>query len=187
MLLTGLHLGDDPADYAKPSSAVQQRIRTAVAEMTEAELTDGIDGCSAPTFRMPLASLAVGIARLATPSSLSDDRAAAADRITAAAAANPNMIGGEKLRIDSDLVRTTGGRVFAKLGAEGIFVCGVRDTGYGLCISVDDGNERAFHALSLQILRDHDLLSAPEHASLGEWATLKRRNADGVPTGFVHL
>ncbi len=187
MLLTALHLGDDPADYLKPESKTQQRVRAAVAAMTGSDLTDAIDGCSAPTFRMPLSGLAGGIARLATPTGLSEERSAAANRITAAVGAHPNMIGGEKLRSDSDLIRETDGRVFAKLGAEGVFVCGIRGTGYGLCITVDDGNERAFNPLSLAILREHDLIDSAEFDSLHEWATLERSNADGIPTGSISL
>lgn len=187
MLLTALHLGEDPADYLSPDSKTQQRVRAAVADMTGAELTDGIDGCSAPTFRMPLSGLAAGIARLATPIGLSAERTAAAERITAAVGTNPNMIGGEQLRSDSDLIRETDGRIFAKLGAEGIFVCGVRGTGYGLCITVDDGNERAFNPLALAILRDHELLSDAEFEALGDWTTLERRNADGIPSGSISL
>ena len=187
MLLTALHLGDDPADYLSPDSKTQQAVHAAVAEMTDSELTVGIDGCSAPTFRMPLSGLAAGLARLATPDSLSVTRAAAANRITAAVGAHPNMIGGEQLRSDSDLIRVTDGRVFSKLGAEGIFVCGVRGTGFGLCITVDDGNERGFNPLALAILREHELISTTEFDSLAQWSTLERRNADGIPTGSVSL
>ena len=187
MLLTALHLGDDPADYLSPDSKTQQHVRAAVRDMTGADLTDGIDGCSAPTFRMPLSGLAAGIARLATPTGLTADRTAAADQIAAAVGANPEMIGGEQLRSDSDLIRETGGRVFAKLGAEGIFVCGVRGTGYGLCIAVDDGNERAFNPLAPAILRDHELLSDAEFDALSDWTSLERRNADGIPIGFISL
>ncbi len=187
MLLTALHVGDDPAEYLSPTSKTQQAVRAAVADITGAELTDALDGCSAPTFRMPLQSLAAGLARLATPGALSPERAAAANRITAAVAANPNMIGGEKLRYDTDLIRATDGRVFTKLGAEGVFVCGVRDSGYGLCITVDDGNERAFNALALMILRNHKLISAAEFDSLSQWATLERPNADGINCGAITL
>ncbi len=185
MLLTAVHLGEDPATYLSPQSQTQQLVRSAVADMTGAELTDGIDGCSAPTFRMPLSSLAAGIARLATPAGLAPERAAAADRITAAVGANPNMIGGEQLRSDSDLIRATDGRVFTKLGAEGIFVCGVRGTGYGLCITVDDGNERAFDALALTILRSHELISSTEFDALEQYTSLKRHNADGIYSGDI--
>ena len=187
MLLTALHLGDDPANYLSPDSKTQQVVRAAIAEMTDSELTDGIDGCSAPTFRMPLSGLAAGLARLATPTSLSAERAAAANRITTAVGGNPNMIGGEQLRADSDLIRATGGRVFTKLGAEGIFVCGVRGTGFGLCITVDDGNERGFNALALTILRDHDLITAAEFDGLADWNSLERKNADNISTGQIVL
>ncbi len=187
MLLMARHNGEHPADYLSPTSLTQRAVRAAVADMTGADLTDAIDGCSAPTFRMPLQSLAAGLARLATPTSLSPERRAAADRITDAVAANPAMIGGEKLRSDTDLIRVTDGRVFTKHGAEGLFVCGVRETGYGLCITVDDGNERGFEALAPRILRDHDLITSAEFDAFSAWTSLDRPNADGINCGTITL
>ncbi len=187
MLLTAVHLGEDPEDYLSPSTKTQQAVRAAVADMTGAELTDAIDGCSAPTFRMPLQSLAAGLARLATPSSLSPDRATAADRITTAVGNNPSMIGGERLRADTDLISATDGRVFAKHGAEGVFVCGVRGSGHGLCITCDDGNERAFSALAPTILHKHQLITSAEFDSLEPWTSLERPNADGINCGSITL
>jgi L-asparaginase II len=97
------------------------------------------------------------------------------------------MIGREKLRSDTDLIRATDGRVFTKHGAEGVFVCGVRGTGYGLCITVDDGNERGFNALAPRILRDHDLISSAEFDAFSAWTSLDRLNADGINCGTITL
>ncbi|NNE95547.1 MAG: asparaginase [Acidimicrobiales bacterium] len=187
MLLTALHRGEAPADYLSPSSQTQRAVRAAVADMTGADLTDGIDGCSAPTFRMPLHALALGLARLTNPAGLCAERAAASDRITAAAAARPEMIGGEIERFDTDLIRATGGRVFTKMGAEGVFVCGVRGSGHGLCLRVDDGTERAIHKLAPRILRDHDLIDSSEFDALSKWASLDRYNADHLHCGTITL
>ncbi len=185
MLLAAQHLGDAPANYLSTESCEQQAVFRAVADMTGAELFGAIDGCSAPTFLMPLVALATGIARLCTPASLSSERAAACERITSAAVTNPEMIGGTRGRSDTDLMKSTGGRIFAKLGAEGVFVVGERGTGKALAINVDDGSARAFHALCLEILYRHQMISEAELKPLASWADRTLRNAEGTVTGRI--
>ncbi|NNF53384.1 MAG: asparaginase [Acidimicrobiales bacterium] len=185
MLLAAQHLGDAPANYLHTESCEQQAVFGAVADMTGAELFGAIDGCSAPTFLMPLSGLATGIARLCTPASLSPERAAACERITNAAVTNPEMIGGSRGRSDTDLMKATSGRIFAKLGAEGVFVVGEHRTGKALAINIDDGSPRGFHALCLEILHRHQMLSAAELVPLASWADRTIRNAEGTVTGRI--
>lgn len=187
MLLSAVHAGEDPDHYLYPDSMTQKNVHSAVADLTRAELHTAIDGCNAPTFRMPLQALAAGIARLVNPDHLESRRAAAARRITAAVAAHPEMIGGSRLRSDTDLIHATDGRVFAKLGAEGVFVVGVHGSGMGLAISIDDGNERAFHALCLDILRSHQLIGDCELGSLDRWTNVAITNDAGRRTGTIQL
>ena len=62
------HLGAPPAHYLDVESPGQRLVHDAVAEMTgvaRADLGVSIDGCSAPSFRLPLRSLATAIARVA--------------------------------------------------------------------------------------------------------------------------
>ncbi len=68
-LATALHLGDAPAHYLDAGSAVQRHVHAAVADLSGAgaELSTAIDGCSAPTFRLPIRSLATALARMANP------------------------------------------------------------------------------------------------------------------------
>lgn len=187
MLLTARHLDVNPAGYLSPESINQKHVRAAVADMTGARLEDAVDGCSAPTFRLPLSALATGIARLTNPGSLGSARRSACRRITAAVGTHPEMIGGSVERSDSDLIAATDGRVFTKLGAEGVFVCGVVDGGHALAITVDDGNARGFNALALHLLRHFELLDDAEMARLDRWADLEIRNAAGLVTGRQRL
>lgn len=187
MLLTASHLGVDPAEYLLPESVNQKQVRSAVADLTGAELEPAVDGCSAPTFRLPLGALATGIARLTSPHHLTSARSAACRRITTAVAANPEMIGGSIERSDTDLIAATGGRIFAKLGAEGMFVCGVVDGDHALAITVDDGNARGFHALALHLLHRYGMLDGDELARLDHWASLEVRNPAGLVTGVQRL
>src|SRR5437899_956744 len=70
MLALAVHLGAPIDHYLETGHPVQERIRARIESL--AGLGPGaalhlIDGCSAPTFAMPLASLALMYARLAAP------------------------------------------------------------------------------------------------------------------------
>ncbi|MFY9970193.1 MAG: asparaginase, partial [Roseiarcus sp.] len=76
--------GVDPRGYLAPDHPVQREVAAAVADMTKARLdeeTRGIDGCSIPTYAIPLRSLAYGFARFVTGDGLARSRANAAARI----------------------------------------------------------------------------------------------------------
>ena len=135
-LATAVALGDDPSAYLSPDSEVQHAVRRAVVEVTgasETEVSTSIDGCSAPTFRLPLASLATGLARMANPRDLPPVRASACTQILGAARRHPEMIAGTVTpRFDTDLLAATDGRLFAKAGADGVQTVGDRRRGGGL-------------------------------------------------------
>ncbi len=79
-------------DHAHP---IQQDILAAISEMCGIEkekIELGIDGCSAPNFALPLVNAALGMARLCDPRGLSEARAAACRKITAAMTAHPEMV-----------------------------------------------------------------------------------------------
>ena len=183
-LATAVHRGLDPKSYLDPKGELQKEIHLAVEELAGTpELTSAIDGCGAPTFRLPLASLATAIARLTSPADLAPERQRACRRITAAGAAYPDLVGGIKGRIDSDIMRVTSGRIFAKIGAEGVFVVGAVEGDVGLAIKVDDGNERGFDYYLISLLKALDLVSADEFERLTPWNDSQLRNWDGFVVG----
>jgi L-asparaginase II len=102
----------------------------------------GIDGCSVPTWAMPLAGLARAFACFATGHGLSPGRAAAAQRLRAACAAKPWFCAGTG-RFDTQLMQHFGARVFVKGGAEGVHCGALPELGYGIAVKCDDGHGRA--------------------------------------------
>ncbi|MEM7287925.1 MAG: asparaginase [Actinomycetota bacterium] len=190
-LATAIHLGDDPRRYLEPESAVQREVRATMSALTGADqsiVDTAIDGCSAPTWILPLRSLATGLARVANPGDLPDDVAAAARRITAAAAAHPELVGGTSTRrFDTHALRASGGRLFAKGGAEAVQTVGVIDAGVGFAAKIDDGSTRALHALTLSVLDRHGLLADHEREALASWADPVRRNAAGIEIGRLEI
>jgi L-asparaginase II len=189
-LALALHLGVDPAHYLDADREPQRLVRDAVAEITGAapgELGAAIDGCSAPTFRMPLTRLATGLARVANPSGLTEPRRRACERMTSAAARFPELIGGSRGRLCTDLLRASGGRLFPKLGGEAVYVVGVRGADRGLAVKVDDGAYRGMEALVVALCERFGFLSGAEAASLAEWRARPVANWAGVVVGRIEV
>ena len=186
-LAAALHLGDAAADYLHPGSALQREVRTAILTFTDADparVQTAVDGCSAPTWILPLRALATGLARMANPDALPDAMADAARRIVAAAAAHPDHVAGTSTpRFDTDVLAASGGRLFAKGGAEAVQTVGVIGAGVGFAAKIDDGAGRALPALTLAVLDHHGLLQDPERDALASWADPVRRNLAGIEIG----
>lgn len=184
------HLGDDPARYLDPASATQRAVRSAVADMAGVSiqsLGDGIDGCSAPTFRMPLASLATAIARVANPAGLAPARRAACERMQRAVASHPHLIAGRQGRLCTDLVRASAGRLFPKIGAEAVYVIGAVGRDRALAVKVDDGNDRGYQALVIDLCRRLGWLEGDSLRALSGWAAGDLRSWAGERVGHVEV
>ncbi len=191
-LAVSQHVGADPAKYLDPDGEVQMMVNQAVLEITGADpraVSRAIDGCSAPTFRIPLQAQATGIARVANPETagLDDHRRNACKRFTDAAAQFPELVAGSTNRICSDLLKVSKGRLFAKIGAEGVYLIGVVGCDRGLAIKIDDGNDRAFTPLIARLLQRFDLIEDSEVEALGKWASDVITNWDGLVVGRVEL
>lgn len=184
------HLGEDPAGYLDPACGSQQLVRAAVREMTglEDEAIDvAVDGCSAPTFRFALRGLATAFARVANPEGLATPRREACERMLDAVAAHPVLIAGSHKRICTDIARVTGGRLFPKIGAEGVYGIGVRGGDRGLAIKMQDGAWRGLYPLILHLLRRFALASEDELEALSSWAAGPLHNWAGREVGRVEV
>jgi L-asparaginase II len=133
----------------------------------------GIDGCSVPTWAIPLRNMALGFARLASGEGLSAERKAAAARIIAAVRAHPFMVAGTD-RFCTRLM-TKVPRAFVKTGAEGVFCGAVPHAGLGIALKCDDGAGRASEAGFAAVLAALDVWTPEEKAALASFshATLK--------------
>ncbi len=130
--------GEDPAGYVHPEHPTMRRVTESLAEMTGTILdarNRGTDGCSIPTYAIPLRALAMAFARFGTAEG-------AAARIRRAVAANPFMVGGSD-RFDTVLMTALGARAFSKGGAEGVHCVALPERGLGIAIKCDDGAGRA--------------------------------------------
>jgi len=189
-LALALHLGVPLSRYIDPESPGQVLVRDSVRSITgvdASELTTAIDGCSAPTFRLPLRGLATAFARVANPRSLAPNRRTACERMLAAVAAHPVYLAGSHDRICTGIVRATQGRIFPKIGGDAVYGVGVRGEDLGLAIKMDDGSNRGLHAVLLGLLKRFGLLTEPELAALGAWEQERLRNWAGLETGRTEV
>ena len=106
----------------------------------------GTDGCSIPTYAIPLRDLARGFARMATGESLGSERSKAANRLLNACMNEPFYMAGSK-RFCTDVMSLAPGEIFAKTGAEGVFCGAIPGLGLGIALKCDDGAVRASEAM----------------------------------------
>ena len=182
MLALAVSHGFSPEGYLDPEHPAQAMILDAVCEWASVPrrpLAWGIDGCSAPTVRLPLSSIALAWARFAAR-----DAEPAAQRIRRAMMAYPEMIAGEG-RIDTALMRATGGRLVTKIGAEGVYAIGLIDRGIGIALKVEDGASRAVPPSVVGLLDHLGVLDAAERAALAPFARAEVRNCRDLLAGDI--
>jgi L-asparaginase II len=168
--------------YERLDHPVQQRILGEVARWTGLPVEAfglGIDGCTVPTFAMPLRQMAFAYAQLVGAARAGER---GASTIVRAMTTHPEMVAGEN-RICTELMRISEGRLVAKIGAEGLFCLGVPGAGLGIAVKVEDGAARAVAPAILAILRQLELVSEDDHGRLASYAYPDLRNTVGDVVG----
>jgi len=176
------HLGADIAGYQQPDHPVQRRVLATIAEMAGIErdsMPVAIDGCTAPAVAMPLANLATALARIADPSQLAPERAAAAHRLDAAVKARPLYVAGTG-RACTAMIEAAAGAASVKTGAEGVYVAALTDRGLGVALKIDDGAARAAETAMAAILAATAPVSETALTTLGLTATPLLNSAGAV-------
>lgn len=165
-LCTCVHSGIAHDGYVKAGHALQEMVRDAMQSVTgAAHDVDhcGIDGCSIPTYAVPLKNFALGFARMATGRGFSPERARAAKRLLSACMAEPFLVAGTG-KADVVLMQAAPGRIFVKTGAEGVYCAALPELGLGIALKCDDGAGRAAEvmiaAVLAKLLRGGDALAA---------------------------
>ncbi len=177
--------GWDSRGYETPSHPVQRAAKAAIEELTGAALgadVCGLDGCSIPTYAVPLRALALGFARFASGEGLAPARQRAARRIREAVAAHPLMVAGEG-RFDTDVMSLLGARAFTKTGAEGVFCAALPEAGLGLAVKADDGATRAAQVMIAALIAKFLPMSDAERGRFETFASPTLRNWNGLEVG----
>jgi L-asparaginase II len=179
--------GDDPKGYVTPGHPTMRMVTGVLEDMTGARLGDavcGTDGCSIPTYAIPLRALAFAFARFGSGRGLGPERAKAAARIRAAVAAEPYYVAGAD-RFDTKAMEALGARAFTKTGAEGVFCAALPELGLGVALKCDDGATRAAEAMMGAVIERFLTLSEAEAAVIGPLTRQPLRNWNGIHVGDV--
>ncbi len=188
-LTTAIHQGEPLAGYTEFDHPVQRRTSRLIGEMTgidmEADVPYGIDGCSIPSFALPLSAIAMAMARIADPGGLDDSRAMAARRVVMAMTGHPFMVAGSEL-FDT-VAMQAGGRAFAvKTGAEGVHIAIIPKMGYGAALKIDDGSKRAADAAMAQLLCHLGVVDENSKPAIEKFRNAPVLNAVGLTVGRIY-
>lgn len=188
--------------YLDARGEVQREILAQISAfcgVPEGEIQQGIDGCSAPNFAVPLRGFALAAARFAALADgvslpgFTSHHQQACQLLFNSINSHPEMIRGAG-KFDTELIRALRGGIFSKVGAEGYQLIGLRPgiapsapEGAGIAIKIIDGDEsgRACSVVALVILRklgiDPALLSSIE----GKFGERTLRNWRGIEVGTI--
>uniref|UniRef100_UPI00398271FE asparaginase n=1 Tax=Rhizobium sp. TaxID=391 RepID=UPI00398271FE len=183
------HQDLDPKGYVGYEHPLQVEIRAGMESLTGAVLgaeTCGTDGCSIPTYAVPLRSLAHGFAKMATGAGLEPLRAKASRRLIEACIAEPFYVAGTG-RACTALMQIAPGRIFVKTGAEGVFCAAIPEKGIAIALKCEDGTTRAAEAMVAATLARFFETEDEVHAALMAHAATSMRNWNGIHVGDIRV
>ena len=190
MLALAVQLGAPVASYLDPGHPVQVRIRTrleGLAGRNPGTMPTAVDGCSAPTFIIPLGSLALLYARLTTAAGQKGAPDASLGRAVASMRRHPEMVAGTD-RLCTELMRRGRGGLIAKIGAEGMYGMAFEREGrvLGIALKIADGDgQRARFSAALEALSQLGALAVGDAAELGGRFVGEVRNHRGLRIGEI--
>jgi L-asparaginase II len=175
------HWGVEHRGYVAPAHPAQRAVKAAIEQLTGAGLAEdrcGVDGCSIPTWAVPLTNLAHAFARFGTGHGLASARAQAAARLRAACAREPFFVAGTG-RFATVAMERLRERLFLNGGAEGVFCGALPDQGLGIAVKCDDGAGRAAEAVMAALVIRFMRLDGDARMLLDSfaWPTLRNWNA----------
>jgi L-asparaginase II len=190
--------------YWHPGHPVQRLALETVSALSDVpieEIATATDGCGVVTFGMPLRGLALAFSRLADPSSVADPPLRSAlTRIRDAMMAHPELVAGERRRVDTAVMRAYPRRIVSKGGAEGVLAMGLPAGALpsgaphgigpmGIAAVIEDGNlaRRGGDATSVEILRQLGLAADPLPGALAEYGSPAILDPRGERAGSVRV
>ncbi|MGE0006883.1 MAG: asparaginase [Parvibaculaceae bacterium] len=187
MLALSRQLGAPAEGYTRIDHPVQRAVARAMSELCDIDVgmqPHGTDGCSVPTWAIPLRNLALGFARFGSGATLGEGRKAACRRIIEAVRAHPFMVAGTD-RFCTRVMQAVP-RAFVKTGAEGVFCGAVAHAGLGIALKCDDGASRASEAAMAALMASLPVWTEDERRALGSFAATDLSNWRKVRVGDVH-
>ncbi|MBB4007147.1 asparaginase [Allorhizobium taibaishanense] len=186
---TCVHTGYAVEGYVEYDHPLQRDIRAIMEGLTGAVLDAdhcGTDGCSIPTYAVPLKGLAHGFAKMATGQGLEPVRAKASRRLIDACMAEPFYVAGTG-RACTKMMEIAPAKIFAKTGAEGVFCAVLPEQGLSIAVKAEDGASRAAEAMICALLARYFEKDSAEQAGLLAMANKPMHNWNGRHVGDVRV
>jgi L-asparaginase II len=183
MALARAH-GWEPAGYERIEHPVQRRLLSEIGEWVGISMDGialGVDGCGVVCYSLPLQNMALGFARLASAARRGEP---APQQVVRAMVTHPDMVAGTG-RLCTDLIQCAKGRLFAKVGAEGVYCIGVPGAELGIALKIEDGSTRALGPAVVGVLRQLDLISEDDLGELSSHAYPDVVNTCGDAVGQI--
>lgn len=152
-------------DYLDENHPLQQEILEEVSSITsypKERIEIGLDGCSAPTYALPLTHMAWGYAKLAA------EEEETLSTLSSIMRNHPWYVGGTR-RFETLLMEIKGDSILAKTGAEGVFCIALLDRELGIALKVRDGSSRVIPPVILSILCELEVLSRDDLEDLEDF------------------
>lgn len=190
MLALSKHIEADIPTYESFENRVQKRILRCISDFTgvpENDIAIGTDGCAAPNFAVSVAAMAKSFANLVFPLNFHPTVQAATKRIVEAMMRYPDLIGGTE-RLDTMLMKAAPGKIVSKVGADGVWLCGVLPSdkypsGLGIALKVEDGDDhRGRPVIAVEILRK---LAVLNELALPDLSPMPIKNRRGETVGKI--
>ncbi len=161
MLTLAQHMGWPTNNYTELNNPVQQAMLQAMADcagLQKEDIVIGVDGCGVPVHGLSVYHMAKAWANLTTPKYLRSDYQTAAKRIARAMINNPSKVAGTG-RFCSALLAAGNGMWINKSGAQGVYCCGLLDKNIAIALKIEDGNGTAASSVTVEVLRQLNLLT----------------------------
>jgi len=183
------HAGFEAKNYIQFEHPVQQEIADTMEMVTGAKHgvdNYAIDGCSIPTFKIPLIDMAKAYAKFSVGKDANSVRSKAMIRLRDACMKHPEMVAGDK-RACTKLMESLPNRVFVKVGAEGVYSAALPELGIGIAMKARDGNFRAVEVAVTSLIADLLELNDSEIKALAPLVQPKLKNWNKLEVGAVRV
>lgn len=173
------------ADWAHP---IQKDLLETISDFSsypKDSIRVGIDGCGVPVYGVPLKNMALAYARLFDTGFMDGKYSMAQKILYEAVTKHPDMIAGDD-RIDTELIRLTGGDHFGKMGADGVFCIHMHSAKMGFAMKVQDGSVRAVEPVVVETFAQLHTLPDVLIGKLNRFRYPPIMTWGGKTTGFIN-
>ena len=183
------HNGINLKNYIDYEHPVQQEIASTLQEVTGSPHGGdnfAIDGCSIPTYMIPLKNLAIAYAKFSVGEDPSSSRSKAMLRLRDACMHCPEMVAGD-FRACTRIMNAAKGRVFVKVGAEGVYTVSLPENGLGIAMKARDGNFRAVEVATAFLIEQLIELNDSESQAFKPLSNPTLKNWNGLHVGQIQV